>query len=59
MDSQRWKQVEGILQSAMDRSLAERDAFVHGACGGDEALERVKLAAEVALRHPLPRPRPG
>ena len=40
MDSERWKQVEGLLQSALDRTPDERDAFLRHACAGDEALER-------------------
>ncbi len=40
MDPKRWKQVDDVLQSALDRSPEERDAFLREACGGDEALER-------------------
>jgi serine/threonine protein kinase/tetratricopeptide (TPR) repeat protein len=40
MDSQRWKQVDNILQSVLDRAPEERDAFLRGACADDEALER-------------------
>jgi eukaryotic-like serine/threonine-protein kinase len=40
MDPQRWKQVDDVLQSALDRSPDERDAFLREACEGDEALER-------------------
>ncbi len=40
MDSERWKQVEGVLQSVLDRAPEERDAFLRQACAGDEALER-------------------
>jgi serine/threonine protein kinase/Tfp pilus assembly protein PilF len=39
MDSERWNQVDKLLQSALDRDAAERDAFVRHACGGDEQLE--------------------
>src|SRR5881296_3451536 len=40
MDSDRWKQVEDVLQSVLDRAPEERDAFLRYACAGDEALER-------------------
>jgi hypothetical protein len=40
MDSERWKQVDGVLQSALDRPPEEREAFLRHACVGDEALER-------------------
>jgi eukaryotic-like serine/threonine-protein kinase len=40
MDPKRWKQVDDVLQSALDRSPEERDEFLRKACGGDEALER-------------------
>ena len=40
MDSERWKQVDDVLQSALDRAPEERDAFLRRACAGDEALER-------------------
>ncbi len=40
MDPKRWKQVDGVLQSALDRAPEERDAFLRHACAGDQALER-------------------
>src|ERR1051326_2584161 len=40
MDSPRWKQVEAVLQSVLDRAPQERDAFLRQACAGDESLER-------------------
>src|ERR1035438_8092280 len=40
MDSDRWKQVDSLLQSVMDRAPGERDIFLTGACAGDETLER-------------------
>ncbi len=40
MDSERWKQVNEVLQSALDRAPEERDAFLRSACAGDQALER-------------------
>jgi len=40
MDPKRWKQVEGVLQSVLDRAPEERDAFLRHACARDEELER-------------------
>jgi eukaryotic-like serine/threonine-protein kinase len=40
MDSERWKQLDSLLQSTLERPPDERDAFLRQACGGDEPLER-------------------
>ena len=40
MDSNRWKQVDNLLQSVLEREPEERDAFLRHACATDEALER-------------------
>ncbi len=40
MDSDRWKQVDNLLQAALERPPAERAGFLRRTCGGDEALER-------------------
>jgi tetratricopeptide (TPR) repeat protein/predicted Ser/Thr protein kinase len=40
MDPQRWKQIEELLHSVLDRPVPERDAFLKSACGGDPELER-------------------
>ncbi len=40
MDPERWKQVDDLLQSALARPPAERDAFLRHVCGGDEVLEQ-------------------
>ena len=40
MEPERWKQVDDVLQSALDRAPEERDAFLRVACAGDETLER-------------------
>jgi serine/threonine protein kinase len=40
MDTDRWKQVDSLLQSVLERPPEERDAFLRHACAGDEALER-------------------
>jgi serine/threonine protein kinase len=44
MDSERWKQVDDVLQSALDRLPEEREAFLRQACAGDQALEREVLS---------------
>ncbi|HTV66194.1 MAG TPA: protein kinase [Bryocella sp.] len=40
MDSQRWKQVDTLLQSVLEQPPGERDSFLRRACGSDAALER-------------------
>jgi len=40
MELERWKKVESLLQSALDRDPRERDRFLQDACAGDEDLER-------------------
>jgi serine/threonine protein kinase len=40
MDSERWKQIECLLQAAMEHPPEEREAFLRQACAGDAALER-------------------
>ena len=40
MSPDRWRAVDAILQAALDREPARRDAFVADACGSDEALRR-------------------
>ena len=40
MDSDRWKQVDSLLQSVLEHPPEERDAFLRQACAGDEVLER-------------------
>src|ERR1700680_3123574 len=40
MDSDRWKQLDSLLQSALERLPEERDAFLQQSCAGDQALER-------------------
>jgi tetratricopeptide (TPR) repeat protein/predicted Ser/Thr protein kinase len=39
MDSDRWQQVDSLLQSVLDRPPGGRDAFLRHACAGDQALE--------------------
>src|ERR1700729_3772116 len=40
MDSERWKQVDGLLQAVLEHTPEERDSFLRNACGPDEDLER-------------------
>ena len=40
MDSDRWKQVDNLLQSALERPPEQREAFLREASSGDEALEK-------------------
>jgi serine/threonine protein kinase/tetratricopeptide (TPR) repeat protein len=40
MDSERWKQVDGLLQAVLERPPEKRDEFLRDASAGDEALER-------------------
>ena len=39
MDSDRWKQVDSLLQAVLERPPEERDAFLRQASAGDQALE--------------------
>ncbi|MGD1068598.1 MAG: protein kinase [Bryobacteraceae bacterium] len=40
MDSERFRQVDNLLQAALGRPEGERDAFLRHACAGDDALAR-------------------
>jgi len=40
MNSERWKQIDSLLQAALERPPEERHTFLRQACSGDEALER-------------------
>jgi len=40
MTPERWQKVDEVLQDALDRAPAERAAFLHEACLGDEELQR-------------------
>ena len=44
MDSDRWQQVDKLLQSALAPPAADRAAFLREACVGDESLEREVLS---------------
>src|SRR5262245_27027408 len=39
MDLDRWKQLDNLLQSVLERPVEEREAFLRRACAGDEGLE--------------------
>src|ERR1035438_3234869 len=59
---ERWKQIDGILQSALDLAAEEREAFLRRACAGDQALEhevRSLLAADQPAGHFLETPAIG
>jgi len=40
MKAERWKQVNDLFQSAVERAPGERAAFLHEACQGDEGLRQ-------------------
>src|SRR6266516_6805748 len=40
MKADRWKQVNDLFQSAVERAPGERAAFLHEACQRDEGLRR-------------------
>jgi hypothetical protein len=40
MDSERWKQIDNLLQAVLERPPSERDVFLRQASAGDEALQR-------------------
>jgi serine/threonine protein kinase/predicted negative regulator of RcsB-dependent stress response len=37
---ERWQQVEQLYHSTLEKEVSEREAFLAGACAGDEALRR-------------------
>src|SRR5262249_48505524 len=40
MEPERWKQIDQLLEAALDRPPGERAAFLNQACAGDAALRR-------------------
>ena len=40
MEAERWKQVDELLQSALQVPSAQRDEFLRQACAGDAGLEQ-------------------
>ena len=41
MTPERWKQIEGVFDAAVELAPAERDAYLAEACGGDAELRLV------------------
>jgi len=59
MDLDRWKQLDSLLQSVLERPPEDRDAFLRHACAGDEPLERqvrALLSTQPDAEHFLERP---
>src|ERR1700719_2526651 len=50
MDSDRWKQLDTLLQLLLERPSEGRDTSQRHVCGGDETLER-ELGALLKLHH--------
>ena len=40
MNPERWRQIEDLFQSTLERAPQERTVFLVEACGGDESLCR-------------------
>src|SRR5258706_10129616 len=40
MEPERWKQIDQLLEAALDRAPSQRAAFLNQACAGDDALRR-------------------
>ena len=40
MRRERWQQIDRLLEAALERDPAEREAFLDQACGSDEALRK-------------------
>jgi tetratricopeptide (TPR) repeat protein len=60
MDSERWRQIDQLLEAAMEREPEERAAFLAAACEGDESLRlevesllRTEEAAESFIEKPI------
>ncbi|HKP11913.1 MAG TPA: serine/threonine-protein kinase, partial [Blastocatellia bacterium] len=51
MNAERWKQVEALFESALEREPADRAAYLDEACGGDAALRK---EVESLLAHQQP-----
>jgi hypothetical protein len=51
MDSDRWKQIDSLLQAALERPPEERDVFLRNACARDEALDREIRSLLTAQQH--------
>jgi serine/threonine protein kinase/Tol biopolymer transport system component len=51
METERWQQVDSLLQSALERQPEEREAFLRDACGGDLTLEEEVRSLLSAYEH--------
>src|SRR4051812_21567720 len=40
MKAERWRQVDGLFEQALERAVEERAAFLDAACAGDASLRR-------------------
>ena len=49
MTPERWKQIDELAQSAIDRGGDERAAFLEEACGGDDLL-RHEVESQIAYQ---------
>src|ERR1700733_2042826 len=52
MNTDRWKQVDSLLQAVLERPPAERAQFLRQACAGDHALEREVRSLLVSQQPP-------
>lgn len=53
MNPERWKQIDELVQGALDRSAEERTAFIEEACSGDDLLRR-EVESVLAYRQGAP-----
>src|SRR6516164_7669071 len=51
MDTERWQQVDSLLQSALERLPEQREEFLRDACGGDLTLEQEVRSLLAAHQH--------
>src|SRR6185295_11097907 len=49
MTPERWKQIDELAQSALERGVADRGAFLDKGCLGDEALRR-EVESQIAYQ---------
>src|SRR4030095_7755466 len=52
MTPERWKQIDELAQSALERAGDERAGFLDVACGGDSALRR-EVESQIAYQHQI------
>ena len=52
MTAERWRRVEELLDAALDRPAAERDAWLRDACGADDPLYRQVARLLAAVDEP-------